>query len=543
MKRKVWFILLVFAFFTIPVFSEEENIQSSYEVETPDGEVGELKVYKLLKWKKEVNSVKYRVQIEKDNNGTWESVYDAEHEETSIEVALTPGRHRVAITGMNIIGRLGKQEPKWRETVVITDDQPYLDSKYMKKNPDWNYPVLMVTQAEDEVVTDVVIPEAGDPENSFSVKGKNIFFPDKKFYLEPEDKPSKGGKEFLAYNKLRVSVPLEVIRNDHENNSVVLKYNGDKLNTGYYQIVAENRGGKKSALDILVFANRSPVLDTKSFTYYPNYEVNLFDAQKVNEEGILKLYGTGYTSDTEYSLTPSTAGIPYPFATMTERETIPLTVASSRTFDYVGNMEISLSVPQKIRPGYYNISAQNKLGSDSKLVLVKDLDQQITSPLINSISAEVTKKSEYITITLKGKEISANTVYSIVSQFSEETGNNLHIPLTVVDLKRGGKKVILQGKKEKLTEGDYGLLIETPSNSFVKYFHINPKFKTSFVTLSDDETVEKFIRPENFVAVVKTVQEDGTEIVEEVKSVVTENELEYSPFDFKVLRKSKMLVP
>ncbi|MCQ2585998.1 MAG: leucine-rich repeat domain-containing protein [Treponema sp.] len=521
--RKKSLIFITAFFVSLFAWAEEPSTE-------PVSEEIRYQFIQPFKWKATENAKSYEINVESLDNGEWVKEASVKTKKTSIQLPLYPGQKRVSITSLNRLGRRGKST-EWAEFVVLGETQPYLYADYLKKSIQWESPVLRVTRSETENYTDDVLSESGDPEYSFFLKGKNIFLSETKFYMVPVEESSSGGRHFEAYNKLRKTVPLKIARRDFERPGVVVEYNPDELHSGYYQIIAENPGDQKTSLDILVMANREPVFNEDQFVYFPNYEVHILDAEKIKEnDGVLKVQGSGFSGETLFSLSPSTAGIPYPFATSKERRKLELTVSEITPLSQSGDMELSFKVSaEDVPPGYYNLTAENSMGRTSQFLLVRDVEKESLNPEIDSIATSKGDKNTF-NVELKGKNLSSENVYTLISQRSDFTGLSTRIPLSVLEEKKSGKKIVLNGDREKITEGVYGILAESPVNSVVKFISVNKKYKSKEVELTKQEEEDLFIRPANFVP----SEDDGSEEVEE---------LVYTVNQFKTKKQYRVLFP
>ncbi len=529
MKRKLLPVLaMLVSSVLFPVFGEEIPPNTAEETEPV-----RYQFIQQFKWKPVDKAKQYEVSVESFEDGEWKFETSSRTRKTSIQMPLYPGKKRVSITSLNVLGRRG-QQTEWAEFVVLSETQPYLYADYLKKSKTWNSPLLRVTKAENEILEDVdVESELGDPENSFFLKGKNIFLTETRFYMVPVDS-SEEGKPYEAFNKMRTVSPLKVVRNDFDRPGVVVEYNPDDLYSGYYQIVAENPGNQKTHLDILVLANREPEFNKDQFEYYPNYETNLLKTSQVSAEGnTLTLTGSGFTGDTVFSLNPSTAGIPYPFASAKDRTKNELEVAKVDTLNASGDMKITFSVnPSALAPGYYNLIAENAMGRSEIQVLISDYELEASDVEVKDLASQKADKSS-LAFSLKGKGLERENVYTLVSEMSEETGLSERIPFLVADVKGNGKKTVIQGDKEKVKEGLYALLVETSDTTLVKFVEFNKKLKAKLVELSDDEIRARFIRPAGF-----TPTEAGAEILSQ-----NGPELSYFPCEYKFLKRQKIFIP
>ncbi|MCQ2597709.1 MAG: leucine-rich repeat domain-containing protein [Treponema sp.] len=528
LKRKILaFISAILIFSSFPLLGQES-----------DDVFGEISTrYQFIqqfKWMPSAKAAQYEVVIESFEDGKWvPEIESVKTKKTSIQLSLYPGQKRIQIISLNKLGRRGKKT-EWAEFLVLDETQPYLYADYLKKSRQWDSPLLQVTRGEGDVVEENVESEKGDPENSFFLKGKNIFLTETKFYMEPVDESSSGGRLFEAFNKRRKTVPLKLVRNDFEREGVVVAYNSEDLYSGYYQIVAENPGNQKAYLDILVLADRPPEFDEKQFDYFPNYEVRILDVSKIKDnEGILYVKGAGFTGDTRFTLAPSTSGIPYPFSSSKERAKLDLYASSINPLNESGDMELAFKVnPENVPPGYYYLNAENSMGKSTVFLLVRDIEREAGVPKIDSIATQKSDK-EKISLLLKGENLTSECVFTLVSPMSEYTGLSTRVPMIISESNKNGKKIVIEGSKSAVEPGVYALMAESPENSVVKYIEFGKKDKAKKTQLSLAEETNIFIRPEGFVP-----REDGEEeILSDVK------ELEYIPYEFTALKKYRVFLP
>lgn len=525
MKFKIYSLFFIAVFFiTSSLFAQDTGTEEPVRYQ----------FVQQFKWKPSDKAFKYEINIESFENGTWvPEMEPVQTKETTITLSLYPGRKRISITSMNRLGRRGKST-EWVEFKVLDETQPYLYDDYLKKSIQWESPVLRITHADSDDTSDQIASENGDPEHSFFLKGKNIFLTETRFYMNPIDTPLSGGRDFEAYNKLRRTVSLKIVRRDFDRPGVVVEYDPSLLDSGYYEIVAENPGNQKTSLEILVLANKAPEFDEKQFAFYPNYEVRLLDKDTIlQHDNKLIIAGSGFSGDTRFALTPSSSGIPYPFVTSKERTKLDLNVSEIKTLTQNGYSELSFKVnPDDIPPGYYILSAENSMGKSSVLLLVRNVDMECLNPSIESAVVSKGKKNT-VNLNLKGLNLSSEHTYTLVSQLSQFTGLNTRIPLNVIEQDKKGKKITLNCSNEKVAEGTYAILAESPETTAVKFITIDEKIKSKIAFLSEKEVKDLFLRPENFIASVSgdDISEGETE------------ELVYNPFEFKTVKKYRVLFP
>src|SRR5574344_250100 len=317
MKKQFSFIaaLLLFAGMVLPLFAEDaQNFQQ----------------YQLFSWKKISNAGKYQIDVEKQNgDGMWENVVSVQTLATQKEVLLYPGEYRVSISAYNKLGKKASSS-NWVTFTVLNETEPYLYADYLKPSASWNSPCLHIKQVDPNAQNiqpqndsddEQVVASAGDPPNSFLLKAKNVFFPGPIFSLVPGDASNAGGAPFVSFVDKRKTVPLTIIRRDRDHDGIVIAYNPDDLFSGYYDIVVKNPGGKTASLCILVLADRTPVIESEQFEYDEQYKTRVLQTEN-GSSSILSITGSGFDNGTTFTFTPTSEGIPYPYATNIERESI-----------------------------------------------------------------------------------------------------------------------------------------------------------------------------------------------------------------------------
>jgi hypothetical protein len=487
-----------------------------------------LKQYQTFSWSPVVNARKYQVDVEHhDINGNWKKAASGQTRLCRMEMLLFPGEYRVSISTYNVLGK--KATTSDQITFVILDEtQPYLYDN-LKKSVMWNSPVLRICKAKGTVAgtetktidtkdTAFVNAEKGDPDNSFFIKGKNIFFPETRFFLVPAAKSTLGGKSFEAFMDKRKESELTILRRDRRNSGIVVLYNKDELYSGYYNLEVRNPGGLTASLSILVLADQAPVINAETFEYNSRYKVSTTTIQRGDTANLL-IEGTGFGNDTQFTFTPSTEGLPYPFASQKPRKDVILTLDSHMCLDDSGNMQLSFSFDSAaVQTGYYKFVASNgAVGSDELLLLVQVTSAPDLSPEVQSVKTSYDNKSQMITFTVGGQRLTKDTSIVLISPYQQDNGTNIRIPLSVLEVKFGNRKMILDADASKLSTGNYALLVENTMTSVVVYLEINDKYRTAVCTLTDEESEELFLRPENTTQVVEIQHAGATYEAEDLK--------------------------
>ena len=151
--KKGFIFFLTFLFFNAAIFSEQ--IQSQQNEET----------VQTISWEIVENANKYQVEIEKfnfsiDSENQWEAFYTETTSLSQVEVTFIPGRYRIKVMPVNILGRVVDQG-QWLKFRILTEAEWAEWEKQHSKGE--NQPVF-----EDETEDD-----NQDKEKS---KKQNIFF-------------------------------------------------------------------------------------------------------------------------------------------------------------------------------------------------------------------------------------------------------------------------------------------------------------------------------------------------------------------------------
>ena len=151
--KKGFIFFLTFLFFNAAIFAEQ--IQSQQNEET----------VQTISWEIVENANKYQVEIEKfnssiDSENQWEAFYTETTSLSQVEVTFIPGRYRIKVKPVNILGRVVDQG-QWLKFRILTEAEWAEWEKQHSKGE--NQPVF-----EDETEDD-----NQDKEKS---KKQNIFF-------------------------------------------------------------------------------------------------------------------------------------------------------------------------------------------------------------------------------------------------------------------------------------------------------------------------------------------------------------------------------
>ena len=151
--KKGFIFFLTFLFFNAAIFAEQ--IQSQQNEET----------VQTISWEIVENANKYQVEIEKfnssiDSENQWEAFYTETTSLSQVEVTFIPGRYRIKVMPVNILGRVVDQG-QWLKFRILTEAEWAEWEKQHSKGE--NQPVF-----EDET--------EDDNQNKEKSKKQNIFF-------------------------------------------------------------------------------------------------------------------------------------------------------------------------------------------------------------------------------------------------------------------------------------------------------------------------------------------------------------------------------
>lgn len=151
--KKGFIFFLTFIFFNAAIFAEQ--IQSQQNEET----------VQTISWEIVENANKYQVEIEKfnssiDSENQWEAFYTETTSLSQVEVTFIPGRYRIKVKPVNILGRVVDQG-QWLKFRILTEAEWAEWEKQHSKGE--NQPVF-----EDET--------EDDNQNKEKSKKQNIFF-------------------------------------------------------------------------------------------------------------------------------------------------------------------------------------------------------------------------------------------------------------------------------------------------------------------------------------------------------------------------------
>jgi len=495
MKKLAALFFILFAL-TFSFFSQtgetEKNLQPNAHYET-------------IKWDSVAKSRKYQVDIEKvDDKGKWKKVFSKQTKDTSLEVLLEPGSYRVSISTFNILGK--KTASEWTEFQVLNEKIPYLFNNYYKKDPNWNVPVLYIDFKNNDLskldgYENFIKAEQGFSENSFFIKGKNIFSPSTTFSLIPSNSALDEGKPYTPIFDERKTVPLTILQRDTKKGGVYVSYEPDSLFTGYYKLEAKN-ASNTSSYGIFVFADRKLNISPEGFEQDLRYKVNSF---YIPSSGNVKLslVGVGITSMSRFTLIPSyDDGINYPLAEIGPRGSVELSVEATSVVSAAGFVQVDfLCDSQKLTPGYYYINVENEDNDSAKvLVLAKIRTDQDNGIEINKVKTKFNKRTKKIDFTIIGKNFDKDAELSILSEFSNKTASNNRVDLSNINY--SATKLTASVPAEDVVFGNYALLIKNKKGFSSFYFYIDKHFRSNSISLSPEKAEALFLRPESELSTI-----------------------------------------
>lgn len=459
-----------------------------------------LKQYQTFSWKKVSKAKKYEITIEKEiSEGEYQTELSQQLKDNRVELLLYPGNYRVAISVFNALGKKASTTD-WTKFIILNETDPYLFPNAFAQSARWKAPVLKVhgegiSTVEEEDDEGIITARAGDPTNSFPVKGKNIFFEKTSFRLVPKAQTEKG-VAFESFNDMKPDVPLTIVRRDTEKSEVIVKYDFNRLYSGYYDLIVENPGENKTSMEILVLSNESPEIDGSIYEYDKNYKVNVLTVQK-GQPFDLTVRGTGFDGSTVYSLTPDKGIIPYPFASEIELLPVAVTLDSHKSLDSKGTIELNLKVETDgLQTGYYKLEAVNGFsGSDSQLFLVKTISAPNKKPTLSKFKTKASDTE--IMYNINGKKIEKGSKFTLIAPYSEENDGNKKIQLKYIDSKWGRSLHILQSDRQSIAPGRYAVYVESKMGSSVVYVDIDEDYQFTKAETTEEEMASLFLRPEN----------------------------------------------
>ncbi|MCQ2592180.1 MAG: leucine-rich repeat domain-containing protein [Treponema sp.] len=476
-----------------------------------------VKQFETFEWEPVANSSKYQINIQILKAGEWEKYFSDQTKKTSMEVPLEPGTYRVSIATFNILGK--KNNSEWTEFYIFDESIPYFYKNYLDENPKWKAPVLYVN-GRNLVEKDIkdskhyINFHKGKIDNTFVVKGRNIFSTDTVFSLVPVEK-AKNGVEFNSFYHNRPTVPLKIESRDSKKYLVTLSFDPELLYSGYYSLEVTN-GSVTDSLELLVISDYKLDIKPHNFTVDSRYHVNTIE---LPEDENLRSYGfaisgTGFTSDTVFYMKPTFGAIDYPFETEGQREIVPLTYKND--LELLNNQEFKLSLGlyklNLLKNGYYNVVAENKTTKETSLflVLVKLPLKSETSAEISKIKTKYNKQTKDVDIIVTGKNLSENMTYTLVSEYESQIGSNTRIDLPL-EKEEGSSKLKASLSPIVVPPGNYMLLTGDGATELSSFIEIDNHYKSKNIKVSEEKFEQKFLRPDDgSEEVILSVEDKGT---------------------------------
>lgn len=184
-----------------------------------DGDDSKSEIVQRFSWEGSEDALKYEFTIEVLNkNGVYEKKDFIETQDNWVEQTLTAGEYRYKIAVYNFLG-VKEIETGWQQVSIV--------KAYLPEIKDASPSIIYL----EEVQTGI-----------FSLSG-NELRPDAKYYLR------HGSTKIYA----------EIIETDEKNKHVKIYFNPDELDTGKYNLVAENLGGLTDSFDFVNIRFKKPV--------------------------------------------------------------------------------------------------------------------------------------------------------------------------------------------------------------------------------------------------------------------------------------------
>ena len=489
MRKLLICTFLIFSL--LPLFAAGESDAVTTEVNEQ---------YETFSWQPVAKANQYEVTIQKLDNSTgeWVEYKTVKTKKLSLEVLFTPGEYRVSISTYNLMGRKGKSTD-WVNFKILEEHIPYLNDRFLNKNPFWNAPVLYVDKTGSGTLNEngTIFPAEDYGSNTILIKGRNIFSPKTEFYLIPKDNGPEDARGYINYCDERREQKLQILYRDSSVFSVVVSYDPSLLNSGYYALEVRNAGDNKDSIDLLVLDNsESKIEPNNGFEIDSHYNVNSFTINNNNSmDGIYKLSvnGKGFNSNTSFYLEPVSGSVKYPFESQVSRSPVELNVTGN-FIKGASTAQITLDCPvENLRSGYYNLVARNWDNSTVKFVcLVKKPFEHDYTKNLSVVKTKYNKKTQVVDVTLRDVKLSLDKTYTLVSQYNEEIDSNTSIPLA---LHASGKKLVGTIPTDKLSIAKYALLIEDDYSYDVIYCDVDNRLKLSMEKMSDSVVEKTFLRP------------------------------------------------
>lgn len=454
------------------------------------------KIYETFFWEPVSSAKKYEVIIERQKDDSWEPYHSSVVKECSFEYLFEPDIYRIGIVSVNALGRKSK-EISWLKFKVLDEKVPYLYA--LNLNNLWNSPVLYIkNNLELPDPNDVyIVNEPSMPENSFCLKGKNIFYEDTSFTLIPIEKSLFNGKDFPDTKPGRKSVTLEIIQRNSKNNTVNLSYQSKLLKSGYYKLEVKNPGGYTAELSILVLTKESLAIKPLETEYNEKYEVNTLERKKdVPLE--INLKGEGFSDETKFYLEPSEGKISYPLEEIIEKERVELVIKENINSEDSEDNGVLLTQSETalLKTGHYNIVAENPDGQKQSIpVLIEAAEDDKNKPdfSVDKVSVKLNASKGEVDLSFTGKNLDEDFNYVLVSQYFENIENNEKIKIKPT-ITKNGKLAKSTLPLNHLPVGKYVLLIESNDDLQLVCFEIDQSFNSKLF-YNTPEQIDSWIKP------------------------------------------------
>lgn len=507
MKKSI-LILLVLTNFLIAL-NAQQGVKNEKQPE-------QLEQYQSFSWKTVSNAKGYQVRIQKqETSGNWADSKVFETQEPHAEVLLFPGDYRLAVSPINVLGKI-TTNTNWIKFIVLADIEPHLSDSAFNYSSKYNTPVVYIVDS---------IPGVKNTQNQIVLSGENIYFPQTKFSLVPITESDKSGVFFQNTVDGRVTVKLTVESRDSEKKQVKLSCDSDLCSSGYYNLLVENPSGYKDSQEILLIKTGMPKITTSVYPLNKRMGVRNVYVTQVSDSRIY-VYGKNITKDTVFTLKPifeNTDLKKFPFDSVFDKVSVPLTIkslgyAQGKAGTQKGDIKAELSFDSSlIKTGYYCLEAKNQVVDlpdafdvpATKInVLLLVSGDHVNSPIIKSIGSSYSKRDDITTIYLSGKNL--NGVYNVyLTEPYVEGKKQQRISCAIINHDEKYKKLKLNVDTSLLNYDKYVLFFENEKGSMHTYLQLNSKKQFKKIKMTDLEAEELFYGPEINLSASENLQEPG----------------------------------